>query len=720
MKKAYTLIALLFCSVFVFGQGTGEVIITEIHNRPLKPSQEQLDAALPNNPAGADTTPNEGHTEWFEIYNTTSSPVVMDGWTLTDASSSSNVSTIGSFTIAPLSYAVFAGFNIPEAQGGVAFDYFYDYKKPSFNNESSYADVGDTSCPDGVIIEKADGTLVDEVRYDYGYGNYIGNESSGSCNENETTYGLPPQNGSSKTSFMLIVDPNVMNAEANDLGSNWIYSTIVYDVDGNQKGTPGLSNDGVSVVDNDGDGFFSDADCDDANADVNPGQSEIPYNGLDDDCDAMTLDDDLDQDGFGIVDDCDDNNDAVNSGQMEVAYNGLDDDCDPTTLDDDLDEDGFGIADDCDDNNPDVNDGQMEIAYNGLDDDCDPTTLDDDLDQDGFGIADDCDDDNGAVNPGQTEIINNGIDDDCDPTTSDEAPLVDNDGDGFFNDVDCDDNNAGVNPGQTEIPYNGINDDCDPTTIDDDLDNDGFGIAVDCNDDNAGVFPGQVEAIYNGVDDDCDPATLDDDLDQDGFAMVNDCEDNNAAINPGQTEVPYNGLDDDCDASTLDDDLDNDGFLMAVDCQDDNAAVFPGQTEAPYNGVDDDCDASTLDDDLDQDGFPMLNDCDDDNANINPSAIEIPDNQIDEDCDGADMMTSIQDVRSAGMKIYPNPANDVLIIESTVEEKFSTSIFNVYGKEMMVDNLGMNKLDVSKLPAGIYLLMINFEDRSLMKKITIQ
>jgi len=120
--KVHLLFALLFCSTLTFAQGTGEVIITEIHNRPLKPTQVQLDAALPNNLAGADTSPNEGHTEWFEIYNTTSSPVVMDGWTITDASSSSNVSTINSFTIAPNSYAVFAGFNIPEAQGGLVFD----------------------------------------------------------------------------------------------------------------------------------------------------------------------------------------------------------------------------------------------------------------------------------------------------------------------------------------------------------------------------------------------------------------------------------------------------------------------------------------------------------------------------------------------------------------------------------------------------------------------
>ena len=247
MKINLLFIFLLMSSV-VFGQGTGEVIITEIHNRPLKPSDEQLADALPNNPSDADDTPNEGHTEWFEVYNTTDSDVVMDGWTLTDASGS-GMSTIGSFTLAANSYAVFAGFNIPAAQGGVEFDYFYDYRKPSFNNESSYADAGDNACPDGVIIAKADGTLVDEVRYDYGYGEYIGNPDSGSCVDNEAAIGIPATGSSSKTSFMLVVDPAVMNAAGNDLAENWVFSTLLYDIDGDQKGTPGMQNDGMEPGD---------------------------------------------------------------------------------------------------------------------------------------------------------------------------------------------------------------------------------------------------------------------------------------------------------------------------------------------------------------------------------------------------------------------------------------------------------------------------------------
>ena len=383
--RFHLLIALMLCSTLSFAQGTGEVIITEIHNRPQKPTQEQVDAALladPNNSTN-DLDPDEGQVEWFEVYNTTSAPVVMDGWIISDGSNGSS-STISSFTIGPNAYAVFAGYNIPDAHGGVVFDYFYDYEKPSFNNESSYSDDTDSACPDGVILEKADGTLVDQVLYDYGYGNYIGNaDASSSCSGNAAPIGIPPQDSPSRTSFMLACDPAVMNCIDNDLAANWSFSTNVYDDNsaedyGDQLGTPGQPNDAACMVmvDNDMDTYFSDVDCDDNNADVNPGATEIPYNGIDDDCNETTLDDDLDEDGFVLADDCDDTNPEVNPGQTEIAYNGIDDDCDDSTLDDDLDEDGFVLADDCNESDPNINPGEEEIVNNGIDDDCNSLTLD--------------------------------------------------------------------------------------------------------------------------------------------------------------------------------------------------------------------------------------------------------------------------------------------------------------------------------------------------------
>ena len=207
-----------------------------------------------------------------------------------------------------------------------------------------------------------------------------------------------------------------------------------------------------NCMDRDLDGFGEGSgcrgpDCDDNAAQSNPWQSEICGDNIDQDCTGEDLpcpDDclDMDKDGFGegsgcLGTDCDDNDPNRNPGASERPDDGIDQDCNGSDLvlaDNcrDLDQDGYGegagcIDEDCDDGNPRINRGRTEICGNGVDDDClggDRTCVRIcegpcvDMDGDGFGMGAcprgclDCDDNNPDINPNATETCN-GIDDNC-------------------------------------------------------------------------------------------------------------------------------------------------------------------------------------------------------------------------------------------------------------------------------------------------------------------
>ncbi len=466
----------------------------------------------------------------------------------------------------------------------------------------------------------------------------------------------------------------------------------------------------------DADGYaIDDGDCNDWNDLVNPGVTTDPCDGEDNDCDPATPDGAVET-WFGDpcdstdLDLCEDDSYACigaaqgcldNVLDLSDLCDGIDNDCDATTLDGSQDA-RLGAA--CDGDDPDLcaeGIGQcVSDAYvctdgpetapdlcDGEDNDCNPASPDGSSET-WFGVACDstdldlCEDDaRGCVGGVQTCVdsdqdlsdVCDGEDNDCDITTQDgsqdDRVGVACDGD----DTDlcaegtglCEDGAFVCTDTMDETPElcDRVDNDCDPATPDG-VDEDWYDAPCDGDDVDlceestydcvAGVqvcpdLSGDVRDTCDGADNDCDPETLDGsdehwfgdpcdgpdaDLCSEGTygcaSGVQTCNDFT-----GDIFEACNGVDDDCNPLTPES-VDNDGDGVSAcegDCDDGDPGIFPGAEEI-CDGIDQDCDPMT-DHDGDGDGY---RDCDGDcapmNPGIHPGADENCTNGMDNDCDG--------------------------------------------------------------------------------------
>jgi hypothetical protein len=445
-------------------------------------------------------------------------------------------------------------------------------------------------------------------------------------------------------------------------------------------------------------------DCDDSDADINPGALEV--------CDEADADEDCD----GRADDADESPDEEGAFYADADGDGYGDPalslvaCDAPA--------GYvADASDCDDGAPGTNPGATEACdAANVDEDCDVNADDGDTsasgrtswytdgDGDGYGVgaasawcdppaavaavAGDCDDAALAVNPGADEICNGG-DDDCDGAVDDADTSLgdagtwyrDVDADGYGGATsrisctrpsgyvagggDCDDLSAAASPALAEV--------CDAEDVDEDCD----GYADDADGSVTATTAWYADGDGDGYGDGGSPRAACS-APAGYVANATDCDDGSASVRPGAAEV-CNAVDDDCDG-TADDgvtryypDYDGDGYGDAVDagnctassgavtnagdCDELSASVNPAATEV-CGGADEDCDGLTDDDDPTVDGTTYYLDLDADGFGDDPTArvgctLDSDEVDVGDDCDDGD-----EDVNPDAVERYGNDIDE--------------------------------------------------------------
>jgi hypothetical protein len=159
--------------------------------------------------------------EWFEVHNTGSQPVDMNGWTLKDKDGETHtIANGGPLNIPAGGYAVFAVNSDKTKNGGIP-KVTYVFKSFTLANTE-----------DEIILENQ-GTLIDEVRY---------------------TAAFPGASGKAAA-----LAPEVDSGVYNDLPENWCVAGTAFG--SGDKGTPGAANPSCGFVPVGSSAYMAENDC---------------------------------------------------------------------------------------------------------------------------------------------------------------------------------------------------------------------------------------------------------------------------------------------------------------------------------------------------------------------------------------------------------------------------------------------------------------------------
>ena len=76
---------------------------------------------------------------------------------------------------------------------------------------------------------------------------------------------------------------------------------------------------------------------------------------------------------------------------------------------------------------------------------------------------------------------------------------------------------------------------------------------------------------------------------------------------------------------------------------------------------------------------------------------------------GSAKANSLEELNLQAISVYPNPAQNKISFDglSFTDAKFEAVVYNSIGKLMISTDLNSNELDISQLPSGSYVAVIN-------------